>query len=114
MFTVYVIVTVLAAVVYGSAAVANLAGHSYPKAQADKLGVPYAWIPWLGTALGAGALGLLAGFVVPALGVAAGVGLVLYFVGALGAHVRVGDRYLGPWAFCFVLAVAALVARITV
>ncbi|MHC5263954.1 DoxX family protein [Streptomyces sp. UC4497] len=114
MFTVYVVVTVLAAVVYGSAAVANLAGHSYPKAQADKLGVPYAWIPWLGTALGAGALGLLAGFVVPALGVAAGVGLVLYFVGALGAHVRVGDRYLGPWGFCFVLAVAALVLRITV
>ncbi|MFI5657614.1 DoxX family protein [Streptomyces sp. NPDC051684] len=114
MFSVYVVVTVLAAFVYGSAAVANLAGHSYPKAQADKLGVPYAWIPWLGTALGAGALGLVAGFVVPALGIAAASGLVLYFVGALGAHLRVGDRDYGGWSFCCALAVAALVLRVTV
>ncbi|MGP3774376.1 DoxX family protein [Streptomyces sp. SDT5-1] len=114
MFSVYVVVTALAAAVYGSAAVANLAGHSYPKAQADKLRVPYAWIPWLGTALGAGALGLVAGFVVPALGVAAGAGLVLYFVGALGAHLRVGDRSYGPWSFCCALAVAALVLRVIV
>ncbi|WP_306318868.1 MULTISPECIES: DoxX family protein [unclassified Streptomyces] len=114
MFSAYVVVTVLAAVVYGAVAFANLSGHSYPKAQADKLGVPYAWIPWLGTAIGAGALGLVAGFVVPALGIAAASGLVLYFVCALGAHLRVGDRDYSAWSVCFVLAVAALVLRVTV
>ena len=114
MYAFYATVTALGAAVYGSAAVANLAGHPYPRAQADKLGVPRSWIPLLGTALGAGSLGLLAGFVVPALGVAAGTGLVLYFVGALAAHVVADDWALGFWAFCCALAVAALVLRIMV
>ncbi|MGW2346894.1 DoxX family protein [Streptomyces sp. NPDC001661] len=114
MFSVYVVVTVLAVVVFGAVAVGNLVGHSYPKAQADKLGVPRAWIPWLGTALGAGALGLVAGFVVPWLGIAAAAGLVLYFVAAFGVHLRVGDRSYGAWSVCCALAVAALVLRVTV
>jgi hypothetical protein len=45
---------------------------------------------------------------VPALGVAAAVGLVLYFVGALVAHLRVGSRQLMAWAVFFTVAVAAL------
>ncbi|MFE1955696.1 MULTISPECIES: DoxX family protein [Streptomyces] len=114
MYAFYAAVTVLGAALFGSAAVANLSGHDYPRQQADKLGVPRSWIPLLGSALGAGALGLLAGFVVPGLGVAAATGLVLYFVGALATHIVAGDRALGFWAFCFALAVAALVLRITV
>lgn len=46
-------------------------------------GVPRSWWPWLGVAKGAGAVGLLVGLAVPAVGVLAGVGLVLYFAGAL-------------------------------
>jgi hypothetical protein len=42
---------------------------------------------------------------VPALGVAAAVGLVLYFVGTL-AHLRVGSRQLIGWAVFFTVAVA--------
>ena len=46
----------------------------------------------LGTLLAAGALGLLIGFALSGLGTAAAIGLVLYFVCALSAHVRVRDR----------------------
>ena len=45
-------------------------------------GVPQSWWPWLGTAKAAGAAGLLAGLLVPAIGVLAGICLVLYFTGA--------------------------------
>ncbi|NEB80354.1 DoxX family protein [Streptomyces sp. SID14478] len=112
MYAACAVVTVLAAAVYGAAAVANLIGHAYPKAEADRLGVPRSWMPVLGALLGAGALGLLGGLVVPGLGIAAASGLVLYFVGAFGAHVRAGDRRYGPWGCCFGLAVAALALRV--
>ncbi|TWP48712.1 DoxX family protein [Lentzea tibetensis] len=45
-------------------------------------GVPAAWWPWLGAAKAAGAAGLVAGLFVPVIGIAAGIGLVLYFTGA--------------------------------
>jgi hypothetical protein len=62
----------------------------------------------LGTLLAAGSLGLLAGFAVPLPGTLAAAGLVLYFVGALIAHLRVGSRQLIGWAVFFLAAVAAL------
>lgn len=108
MFASYLVVTLLAAAFSGSAATANLIGHNYPKAQADSLGVPRSWIRPLGTLLAAGALGLLAGIAVPWLGTLAAAGLVLYFIGAFVAHLRVRDRHLGPWAMYFCLAAGAL------
>ncbi|MGW4978589.1 DoxX family protein [Streptomyces mirabilis] len=51
----------------------------------------------LGALLAAGALGLLAGFAVPVLGMLAAGDLVLYFLGAYCAHARVRDRQSGPW-----------------
>jgi len=93
-FGVYVTVTIVASVFNGIAAVTYLAGHEYPKAQADLKRVPRSWVPVLGALLAAGALGLLAGFVVPLLGTLAAASLVLYFAGALVAHVRVGSRRL--------------------
>jgi DoxX-like family len=111
-FASYVAVTVLAAAFNGLTAIANLIGHDYPKSQADMLSVPRSWMLPLGTLLAAGALGLLAGFVVPVLGAAAAAGLVLYFAGALVAHLRVHDRHFGPWSFFFALAVAALAVNL--
>jgi hypothetical protein len=46
------------------------------------------WWPWLGTAKAAGAAGLLAGLLVPAIGVLAGICLVLYFTGAVITVIR--------------------------
>lgn len=95
------------------AGVANLIGHDYPKQQADLLGVARSWILPLGTLLTAGAAGLLARLAVPVLGTLAAAGLVLYFIGAFAAHVRVRDRHLGPWATYFILAAAALSLHLT-
>ncbi|MBY8872028.1 DoxX family protein [Micromonospora sp. PLK6-60] len=112
MFAAYVAVTILAAVFTGAAAVTYLIGHDYPKAQADLKRVPRSWVPVLGVLLAAGSLGLLAGFAVPLLGRLAAAGLVLYFVGALVAHLRVGSRDLMGWAVFFVTVVAALVVNL--
>ena len=112
MFAAYVTVTVIAAVFTGIAAVTYLIGHDYPKAQADMKGVPRSWLPRLGLVLAAGSLGLLAGFSLPLLGLLAAAGLVLYFVGALIAHLRVGSRKLAGWAIFFVTAVAALAVNL--
>ncbi|MEU6207936.1 DoxX family protein [Micromonospora musae] len=112
MFAAYVTVTIVAAVFTGSAAVTYLAGHRYPKAQLDMKRLPRSWGPKLGMLLAAGSVGLLSGFAVPLLGALAAAGLVLYFVGALGAHLRVGSRQLvGPAVFLAV-CLAALVLNL--
>ncbi|MER6943963.1 DoxX family protein [Nonomuraea sp. NPDC000554] len=112
MFAAYLVVTLLASAVNGLAAIANVIGHDYPKSQADMLRVPRSWMLPLGALLGAGALGLLAGIAVPVLGTLAAAGLVLYFLGAFGAHLRVRDHHFGPWAVFFSLAVAALAVNL--
>ncbi|MFF0082386.1 DoxX family protein [Streptomyces canus] len=92
MFATYVTVSILGAVFNGAAAVTYLIGHEYPKTQADMKGLPRKWVPVLGALLAAGTLGLLAGLAVPLLGTLAATGLVLYFIGAIIAHLRVGSR----------------------
>jgi membrane-bound ClpP family serine protease len=114
MFAAYVTVTVLAAIFNGIAAVTYLIGHAYPRAQADLKRVPHSWLPVLGLLLAAGSLGLVAGFAVPLLGTLAAAGLVVYFVGALIAHLRVGSRRLVGWAVFFATAVAALAVNLSV
>jgi hypothetical protein len=58
-------------------------------------------------------LGLVLGIWWPSLGVAAGIDLVLCFVGAMVSHVRVGDvKGMGPAALMLTVSVAALVLRI--
>jgi hypothetical protein len=111
-FAAYVTVTIIASVFTGVAAITYLIGHEYPKAQADMKRVPRSWVPGLGILLAAGSLGLLAGFAVPLLGTLAAVGLVLYFVGAFIAHLRVGSRQLVGWAVFFSTAVAALAVNL--
>ena len=108
MFAAYVTVTVVAAFLNGGAAVTYLIGHDYPKAQADLKRIPRRWVPVLGSLLAAGTAGLLAGFAVRPLGVLAAAGLVVYFSGALVAHLRVGSRNLLGWAVFFTTAVVTL------
>ena len=79
----------------------------------EVVGVPLGMMPVLAGLEIAGGLGLLAGIVRPKLGVAAGVGLVCYFVGAIIAHVRVGD-WAGIQApiLPLIMSVASLTLRV--
>ncbi|MGW0733119.1 DoxX family protein [Streptomyces sp. NPDC002851] len=112
MFALHLTVTLIAASLCALAGVLGLIGHATPKAQAQKLGVPGSWTPVLGTLLVTGALGLLAGIAVPLIGTLAAIGLVLYFVGALYAHVRVRDYDFTFWSVFFVTVVAALTVNL--
>jgi hypothetical protein len=79
----------------------------------ETIGVPFKYFPLLAACELAGAVGLVVGIWWPALGVAASVGLVLYFMGAVVSHLRVGDaKGVGPAAFMLLLAAAALATRI--
>ncbi|MFI2617845.1 DoxX family protein [Streptomyces sp. NPDC018584] len=88
MSTAHVVVTILAAAMTGfSAASVFLRSKWVVQPMAD-YGIPVTWLPWLGAAKAAGAVGLLVGLAVPVVGVAAGIALVLYFTGAVITVVR--------------------------
>jgi hypothetical protein len=105
----YFAVTSLAALMNGYAALMNFTGAAFVKVIAGKVRVSQSWMVPFGILLGAGAVGLVAGFAVPALGAAAAICLVAYFICAFGAHVRAGDRNVGGAISFLLLAVAALV-----
>jgi hypothetical protein len=78
----------------------------------DLIGLDLKWFPWLAACELVGAAGLLLGLVWPPIGMAAAVGLVVYFACAVGAHLRVGDvRGIGPASFVLTLSAACLVTR---
>jgi len=104
----YLATTILAALANGCAASLSFVGAQSVKAVADRVGVSRAWMVPLGTLLAAGAVGLLTGIAVPALGTAAAIGLVLYFICAVTAHLRVRDRQIGGAVFFLLVAAAAL------
>ncbi|MFD5437460.1 DoxX family protein [Kitasatospora sp. NPDC058063] len=111
----HTVVTVLAALMVGFSAYSVFAGAEYVVKPLADYGVPRAWWTWLGVAKAAGALGLLAGLAVPAVGYAAAVGVILYFLGAVitvlraraYAHVPFPLVYMAPAAASLVLALAA-------
>jgi DoxX-like family len=112
MYTTYVVITILTAIANSYAACLDFVGAESVKAVADRVQVPHKWMIPFGTLLASGAVGLLAGFAVPPLGTAAAVGLVLYFICAVTAHLRVRDTHVAG-AICFLaLAVAALVTTL--
>ncbi len=79
----------------------------------ETVGVPLKYFPLLAACEFAGAVGLVVGIWWPLIGIAAGIELVLYFVGAVVSHLRVGDvKGVGSAAFMLVLAAGALALRI--
>ena len=77
-----------------------------------KAGVPESWMTTLGILKAVGALGLLLGIRVPVIGIAAALGLILFFVGAIITHLRGRDYSLGPAIVFLLLAMAALALRL--
>ncbi|MGW5740427.1 DoxX family protein [Amycolatopsis sp. NPDC003861] len=83
MHTAHLIVTIAAAAWVGFSAVSMFARAKWVVEPITEYGVPRSWWNLLGTAKAAGAVGLLAGLVWTPIGIAAAIGLVLYFTGAL-------------------------------
>jgi hypothetical protein len=111
----FIIVTVVAALWTGFSAYSIWVKAPYVVEPLAHYGVPEAAWFWLGLAKAAGALGLLAGLVVPAVGIAAAAGLVLYFTGAVVTVLRARSygtlfaplMYLVPAAAAHTLGVLA-------
>ncbi len=77
-----------------------------------RVGVPEDKLDYLAVILLAGAVGLVVGLFWGPLGVAAAVGLVVYFLLAIGAHIRAHDTaHLPTPVVIELMAVAALVLR---
>jgi hypothetical protein len=76
------------------------------------IGVPLQYFLHLAACEFAGAIGLVLGIWWPLLGIAAGAGLAVYFLGAVVSHVRVGDvNGIGPAAVMLIISVAAVALR---
>ena len=78
----------------------------------SKVGVPMTMFPFLAACEIAGAIGLLIGLVYPPVGIAAAIGVALYFIGAVIAHLRVRDvkglsAPLGPLVFSIIVTALA-------
>ena len=91
MFIAYAVAAALLTVALAASGRAKLVGDERVVAGLSRVGVPRAWFPWLAGCEFAGALGLLAGLVYRPLGIAAATGVVLYFIGAVIAHIRASD-----------------------
>jgi uncharacterized membrane protein YphA (DoxX/SURF4 family) len=79
----------------------------------ETVGVPLKYFPLLAACEFAGGVGLLVGIWWWLAGIAGGIGLVVYFVGAVISHLRVGDfKGIGSAVFMLVLAAAALALRV--
>ncbi|MDQ3787357.1 MAG: DoxX family protein [Actinomycetota bacterium] len=75
----------------------------------ERVGVPTWLLPWLGVPKAVAVVGLAAGVVEPWFAVAAASGLVVFFLLAIGTHLRARDRMIGlPLAF-LALATAVVV-----
>ncbi|MCW2794987.1 DoxX family protein [Nocardioides sp.] len=76
------------------------------------VGVPEHRLWLLASAEIAGAVGLVAGLFWWPIGAAAAIGVVLYFLGAVGAHLRVKDMGFAPALVLLVVGAAALGLRL--
>jgi hypothetical protein len=115
LFTAYIIVTVFTAAANTYAAIVDFRRPQWVLDNITKWGGSHSWLFTLGVLKAAGALGLLAGIGVSLIGVAAAVGLVLFFVGAIAVVIRAGWYSHLPWpATYLLLAVASLVLRLAV
>ena len=113
MFTTYVVLAILLGVLLPFSASMKFRRAPQIVETLGKIGVPDAWFPRLGALEAAGGLGLVIGIWWAPLGIAAAIGLVLYFVGAVYFHVRAKDfPGLPPAAVILVLSVVALVLRL--
>ncbi|MER5930334.1 DoxX family protein [Streptomyces sp. NPDC002054] len=111
----HTVVTVLAALMAGYSGYAVLFRAEWVVQALTEYRVPQSWWTRLGALKAAGAVGLLVGLFVPVVGVLAGIGLVLYFTGAVITVIRARSYghipfplvYMAPVVGAMVLGAAA-------
>jgi hypothetical protein len=107
MNTAYTVVTVAAALWVGFSAYSALTEASWVVDNLADYGVPKSWWPWLGATKAAGAIGLLIGLAIPAVGTAAAAGLALYFIGAVITVLRARSYAHIPFPLLYLIPVVA-------
>ncbi|WP_405134667.1 DoxX family protein [Nocardia sp. NBC_01388] len=116
MFIAYIVVTLVTLVANAFEGVATIIKADFVKQNIAEVRVPVSWLPMLGAAKAAGALGLLAGLLgLRPLGIAAAAGLTLFFVCAVIVHLwtRVVHNIAFPVLF-LAFAIASLGLAIAV
>jgi hypothetical protein len=106
MNTAHIVVTIVAAAWVGFSAVSLLRRAAFVVDPLVEYGVPKSWWTPLGLAKAAGALGLIGGLFVPAVGVAAAIGLILYFAGAVITVLRARSYQTVAFPMLYLIPVA--------
>ncbi|GAB2509751.1 DoxX family protein [Nocardia heshunensis] len=106
----YHIVGIVAALWVGFSGYSLFAKQQFVVDPLIEYGVPRSWWNWLASTKTAGALGLIAGFFVPAIGVAAAIGLILYFAGAAITTIRAHSYKTTPFPLLYLAPAAATLA----
>ncbi|GAA3630846.1 hypothetical protein GCM10022223_55910 [Kineosporia mesophila] len=109
MFIAYTAVAVVLALMNTGTATAKIRGLEPAVSGMKAAGVPQSWFVPLALLNLAGAAGLLIGIGWRPLGIAAATGLLLYFFGALGFHIRTGEFKGAPMALVFAVLSAVAI-----
>jgi hypothetical protein len=113
MFIAYAVLAVILAALLAMSARAKLAKDEKIVKGITGLGVPLSWFPFLAACELAGAVGLVIGLWWAPLGIAAAIGVILYFVGAVISHLRAGDMKGAPTPLVILIGTGvALVLRV--
>ena len=115
MFTAYTVVTIFTAAANTYAAIVDFRRPQWVVDNIARWGGSNSWLFPLGVLKVAGALGLLVGIAIPIIAVAAAIGLILFFVGAIAVVIRAGWYSHLPWPSTYLLlAVASPAFRLVV
>ncbi|MBU2669334.1 DoxX family protein [Actinoplanes bogorensis] len=110
MFIAYTVFAIVFALAVAASATAKLRRADNVTTSLAAAGVPESWFNRLALLQFAGAAGLLVGIAWRPLGIAAAVGLVIYFAGAVGFHVRTRDFKGMPMPLVLVVPSAVALA----
>ncbi|MFD6157859.1 DoxX family protein [Nocardia sp. NPDC060256] len=106
----YYIVGVVAALSIGFSGYSLASQKQFVVEPLEQYGVPQAWWNWLALAKSAGALGLIVGFFVPAIGIAAAVCLIAYFLLASATAIRARSYQTSIFPVLYLVPAAATLA----
>lgn len=78
-----------------------------------RAGVPEDWLNHLAIILSAASAGLIAGLFFAPIGIAAAIGIIIYFLGAVGFHIRANDmKHLPTPLLVAVFAALVLILQV--